>query len=421
MHFSSRVEYGSLNPIAREEQEERGKGKRFSKLNDANPTIHGLAPEILPGPYHADPRGPLEAREAIASFISRHEGTGDGSSGSCLDGLYVLSSTSQAYSWLMKLLCDANEAILVPKPGYPLVDSIARLECVQSISYPLRFDGSWTIDIAAIEEMLKQDVSRRIRAIVVINPNNPTASYVQGWERERLVGICEAYDLAIIADEVFFEYSLQQDDADDARSHGYPGHSDQPDQQGQQGQASQTGRRFAGESRVLTFALDGFSKLVAAPHAKVGWIRVSGPQSETNEACARLDTIADDYLPMSDIIAREIPQLMKQADTQLDKVRERTRDNYARLLEIVAENPSGVADVLPAQAGWNVLLRLPSVIDEDLLVLSLLHEHCLSAQPGYYFDMPFNGVLAISLLPQPSVFERQVRAVLSQIDELLDA
>ncbi|MFT9243044.1 MAG: pyridoxal phosphate-dependent aminotransferase [Bifidobacterium aquikefiri] len=398
MHFSSRVEYGSLNPIADEEAKDRSRGVTFSKLNDANPTIHGLAPEPLPGPYRADPRGPRESREAICSFIAKHEGATEPNP----DALFVLSSTSQAYSWLMKLLCDAGDAVLVPKPGYPLVDSIARLECVRSISYPLHFDGSWPIDIAAIEEQLAHGNPQRIRAIVLINPNNPTASYVQSWERQQLIRICASYDLAIIADEVFFEYSLQTDEEQLER-------------------AQTVGQRFAGESQVLTFALDGFSKLLAAPHAKVGWIRVSGPQRERQEALTRLDTIADDYLPMSNIIAQRIPELLAFADTQLCKVRARVRANYTCLLSMVAQHPTGVADVLPAQAGWNVLLRFPSVIDEDALVLALLRKHRLSAQPGYYFDMPSNGVLAVSLLPEMHVFERQIRAVLSQIDELLRA
>ncbi|MFT8703799.1 pyridoxal phosphate-dependent aminotransferase [Bifidobacterium aquikefiricola] len=398
MHFSSRVEYGGLNPIADEEAKDRSRGVQFSKLNDANPTIHGLAPETLSDPYKADPRGPRESRETICSFLAKHEGTARIDS----DELFVLSSTSQAYSWLMKLLCDAGDSVLVPKPGYPLVDSIARLECVRSISYPLHFDGSWTIDIAAIEERLAHGNPQHIRAIVLINPNNPTASYVQSWERQQLIRLCASYDIAIIADEVFFEYDLQSDTKELER-------------------AGTGGQRFAGESRVLTFALDGFSKLLAAPHAKVGWIRVSGPQRERQEALARIDTIADDYLPMSNIIAQRIPELLSLADTQLAKVRTRVRTNYATLLRMVAEHPTGVADVLPAQAGWNVLLRFPSVIDEDALVLSLLRKHRLSAQPGYYFDMPSNGVLAVSLLPERQVFERQIQAVLSQIDELLQA
>lgn len=123
--------------------------------------------------------------------------------------IYLLSSTSQAYAWLMKLLCDAGDAVLAPKPGYPLIESIARLECVEPRFYQLRFDGSWTIDTAQIEQLLRDDTGHRIRALIVINPNNPTGSYVKPGEREQLVALCRAYDVAIIADEVFFDYALE--------------------------------------------------------------------------------------------------------------------------------------------------------------------------------------------------------------------
>lgn len=388
MHFSSRIAYGSINPIAAEEAFDRSQGITFSKLNDANPTLHGLAPSMLSATYRADPRGPLESRSAIAAYIARHN------SSAHVDAahLYVLSSTSQAYSWLMKLLCDSDDAILVPKPGYPLVDSIARLECVRSISYPLHFDGSWTIDIGAIEEQLAHGNAQRIRAIVLINPNNPTASYVQEWEREQLIHLCQRYGIAIIADEVFFAYSLHD---------------------------GIFRQRFAGEQQVLTFALDGFSKMLAAPHAKVGWIQVSGPEEEVTQALGRLDSIADDYLPMSTIIADQIAKLLSLADGQLAKVRKRVRTNYVTLEAMVAARSTGYVDVMPAQAGWNVLLRFPSVIDEDALVLALLREHRLSAQPGYFFDMPFAGVLAVSLLPETDVFHRRIQLVLDHIDILM--
>ena len=186
----------------------------------------------------------------------------------------MLSSTSEAYSWLIKLLCDAGDAVLAPKPGYPLIESIARLECVDTVEYQLQFDGSWFIDIAELERLLSEPGGERIRALVLINPNNPTGSYVKPTERARIVTLCREHGIALIADEVFFDYSLEP----------FPGNA-----------------RLAGERGVLTFALDGFSKMLAAPHAKVGWIQVSGPAEDVAEAQRRLDVIADDYLPMSDI------------------------------------------------------------------------------------------------------------------------
>lgn len=325
---------------------------------------------------------------------ARNEGTvGEARRTVDADDVYLLSSTSQAYAWLMKLLCDAGDAVLAPKPGYPLIESIARLECVEARFYQLRFDGSWFIDVPQIERMLAEDTDRRIRAIVVINPNNPTGSYIKPGEREALVALCIRYGIAIIADEVFFDYPLEPFDGN---------------------------RRLSGEPRVLTFALDGFSKTLAAPHAKVGWIRVSGPVDDVREARRRLDVIADDFLPMSEFVAREIPTMLREAPRQLDAVGARIRANLAALHRMLEGDELGVVDVLRAEGGWNVLLRFPGVIDENDLVLSMIDDARTSGQPGYFFDMTSNGYLAISLLPEPPQFARNVATVLDAVRQRLD-
>lgn len=388
VRFSSRIDISAPNPIAAAEAVARVRGVTLGRLNDSNPTRHGLAPAEVPGVYTAEPRGPRKAREALAGFLARQEGEGDVDP----DSLYLLSSTSEAYSWLIKLLCDAGNAVLAPKPGYPLIESIARLECVDAIEYQLRFDGSWTIDTAEIEDFLYSEEGERIRALVLINPNNPTGSYVKSGERAALVRLCRERGVAIIADEVFYDYALEPFDGN---------------------------ARLAGERGVLTFALDGFSKMLAAPHAKVGWIRVSGPEQDVREAQRRLDVIADDYLPMSDIIAERLPELLDAAPRQTARVRERVRGNLAALHDMLAHDEHGLTDVLRAEGGWNVLLRVPAVIDENDLVLRLIETCGLTGQPGYFFDMTSNGYLALSLLPEPDVFRRNVRAVLDTVSGML--
>lgn len=388
MRFSSRVDISAPNPIAAAEADAKRRGVTLGKLNDSNPTRHGLAPALVPETYTADPRGQRAAREALAGFLS----TTYGGAAVDPDRLYILSSTSEAYSWLIKLLCDAGDAVLAPKPGYPLIESIARLECVDTVEYQLRFDGSWYIDVAELESLLDGEHGERIRALVLINPNNPTGSYVKPSERERIVALCRERGIAIIADEVFYDYALEPFDGN---------------------------ARLAGEHGVLTFALDGFSKMLAAPHAKVGWIQISGPADDVTEAQRRLDVIADDYLPMSDIIARQIPALLDAAVPQTDRVRGRVRGNLALLHRLLDADEHGLVSVLRAEGGWNVLLRVPSVIDENELVLAMIDRYGISGQPGYFFDMTSNGYLAISLLPEPDEFERNVRAVLDTVDALL--
>lgn len=386
MRFSSRVDISEPNPIAKAEAEAKANGITLGKLNDSNPTKHALASELLPDIYGAEPRGQRYAREALAAFLHEQGNT------ATADDLYILSSTSEAYSWLIKLLCNAGDAVLAPKPGYPLIESIARLECVDMIEYQQRFDGSWYIDVAELREALEGEDGGRIRALVLINPNNPTGSYVKASEREAIVRLCHDHEVAIIADEVFYGYDLEPFDGN---------------------------ARLAGETGTLTFALDGFSKTLAAPHAKVGWIQVSGPAAEVDEAKRRLDVVADDYLPMSEIIAKQIPAMLGAAAAQTARVRERVQTNLAALHTMLDDDEQGMVSVLRAEGGWNVLLRVPSVLDENELVLSMIEKHGISGQPGYFFDMTSNGYLAISLLPEPDEFRHNVQTVLDTVNTMI--
>lgn len=386
MRFSSRVDISEPNPIAKAEAEAKANGITLGKLNDSNPTKHALALELLPDIYGAEPRGQRYAREALAAFLHEQGNT------ATADDLYILSSTSEAYSWLIKLLCNAGDAVLAPKPGYPLIESIARLECVDMIEYQQRFDGSWYIDVAELREALEGEDGGRIRALVLINPNNPTGSYVKASEREAIVRLCHDHEVAIIADEVFYDYDLEPFDGN---------------------------ARLAGETGTLTFALDGFSKTLAAPHAKVGWIQVSGPAAEVDEAKRRLDVVADDYLPMSEIIAKQIPAMLGAAAAQTARVRERVQTNLAALHTMLDDDEQGMVSVLRAEGGWNVLLRVPSVLDENELVLSMIEKHGISGQPGYFFDMTSNGYLAISLLPEPDEFRHNVQTVLDTVNTMI--
>ena len=425
MRFSSRVDAVDLNPIARLEQQLRTSGVTLDSLNDSNPTAHGLAPRALPGCYRADPRGPVEVRRVLAQLCDRRklcarrneqpghrrnrDSRNDHQRNAALepardvaaqasgtlhtdhtdpDRLYVLSSTSQAYSWLMKLLCDPGDVILAPTPGYPLIESIAALEGVRVAPYALRYDGSWGIDLGGLEATLRGPLGSRIRALAVINPNNPTGSYVKRAERERIVELCASYEVALIADEVFYDFPLEPFDGN---------------------------RRIAGEMGVLTFALDGFSKMLAAPHAKLGWIQVSGPAGDVQQAQRRLDMIADDYLPMSDLIAGRVPDLLAEAPLQTARVLDRVTANITTLHRLLDEDRSGLVSVLRAEGGWNVLLRIPQVLDENAVIIELMRRHHLTGQPGYFFDMPSPGYLALSLLPEAAKFSARVHAVLDVV------
>ncbi|MDH4657607.1 pyridoxal phosphate-dependent aminotransferase [Corynebacterium pyruviciproducens] len=362
MRFSSRVSVTEPNRIA------AACTPDVLDASDSNPTHHGLAPRR----YAADPRGERAAREQLSAFIGARDGrTVDP------DRLYLVSSTSQAYAWLTKLLCDPGDTLLVPRPGYPLVDSLAALETVGTQSYRLEWAGSWLVDALSLTP------SPSARGVVLINPNNPTGSYLSGGELDFFASL----GLPLIADEVFFEFPL--DDAVERH-------------------------RIAGEDRVLTFALDGMSKNLAAPYAKLGWIEVSGPGDQVEEALKRLDIIADAYLPVGHLILDHLPAMLEAIPSQQARVRERVRGN----LEALKALASGVVTVYPPEGGWNVLLRFPDVIDEEDLVVRLIQEERVTVQPGFFFDMRVPGFVSLSLLLEPDAFANAARRILQVIEEV---
>ncbi|MDD7464766.1 MAG: pyridoxal phosphate-dependent aminotransferase [Actinomycetaceae bacterium] len=423
------------NAVARAESAARAQGTELLHLSDANPAHSGLTPASLPRSYDPDPRGRLADRQLVARAVSQWW-----AQPTALDPqrLYLLSSTSQAYSWLFKLLCDPGDVVLAPAPGYPLIEQIARLENVQVSYYRLAMHERWAIDTAHIEQLLVSDraAQGRIKAIVVINPGNPTGAYVHADERERLVQLCSRFDLALIADEVFWGYPLE----------GVPACGDCA----AQGSPPYTGRaRLTGESRVLTFGLDGLSKNLGAPGAKLAWIYVSGSEAAVDEVQRRLDAIADAFLPISDIISAHLPQLLAGVPEQREYLSSRCRENLAMVQKMVAHEPSGVTTVLTPEGGWSALIRFPATIDEDELVTALIagvetstdaHGQpsflsaraptaaCTSAaelaaastlavtvQPGYFFDMPIAGFVCISLLLEPQQLAVGVSALLAEI------
>ncbi|MDY2941370.1 MAG: pyridoxal phosphate-dependent aminotransferase [Varibaculum sp.] len=382
MFFSARVSDDTINPITAAEQAARNSGEALLNLSDSNPTRCGLGPVVLPGTYIPNPQGPELDRRALAEFLER-----DQSRVVSPQHLYLLSSTSQGYAYLMKLLCDSGDVVLAPVPGYPLVEQIANLEEVRVIGYPLQLHDEWRIDLTRINEILGSPEGGRVRAIVAINPNNPTGSYLQTDEIMRLSEIAAEHDIAIIADEVFHEYPLHE--------------------------TGRSASRFAGNPKCLTFALDGLSKQLAAPQAKVAWIECSGPGPTLAAAQRRLDVILDAFLPTSTIIAERLPELLAAVPTQRERVLERCRENLSTLRNLVATHPS--VNLLEPAGGWSALLRFPAHIDEDSLVTRLIGTYKTTVQPGYFFDMPLPGFVSVSLLLPPTDFRSGTEKLLVEL------
>ncbi|MDX9899482.1 MAG: pyridoxal phosphate-dependent aminotransferase [Spirochaetia bacterium] len=368
-------------------EELKADGLTIVNLSDSNPTRHGLSPDAVIEAlsdrsslmYSPDPKGLVSARLALARRF-----------GGYAESYFLSASTSEAYSWLFKLLCNPGDSVLVPKPGYPLFDSLAGLECIQAVPYRLAYTHprGWSIDI---DDMIRAARTSKAKAIVVINPNNPTGSYVSASEKAAIVKACSELDLALIADEVFLPYTIEAEPAVQS---------------------------FRGSQEALTFTLDGLSKLLCLPQLKLGWMRVSGPAALVSEASIRLEIIADTYLSAGAPVMHALPALLLKANPFVHSVRCRLIENLATARHIFGGDESPYR-VLRCDGGWSALLEYPRVLKEEALALSLLEKEHIAVQPGYFFDMERDGYLSISLILQQDIFAETVSRVRRHIDSLL--
>jgi len=385
--FSARSSAGESAPNALAEARALRllKGLPIRDLSLSNPTMAGLARQDslfdlvhqANREYHPDPRGLRASREALAAHMA---GLGRNLHP---DRLFFCASTSEAYSWLFKLLCDPGDTVLIPRPGYPLFEHLARLELVEPLPYRLEYahPSGWHVDIDGLRSLLASPAGHRAKALIVINPNNPTGSYIRPLEREEILKLCARHSLALIADEVFFDFPIE-DDPEGNGAAGLLRHS------------------FAGESGVLTFVLDGLSKRLGTPQMKLGWIAVSGPVEETSRACSRLELIADTFLSAGTPIMNALPRLLFSEADFLATMRTRIRSTYAKYRQIL-ESEHSPHRVMTTQGGWTALVESPSLMTEDEIALHLLENTGISVQPGYFFDIERGVHFAFSLILPP--------------------
>lgn len=318
--------------------------------------------------YEPSARGSPDTRQAIALWHARH--------GAALDpeNLLLASSTSEAYSWLFKLLCEPGGAVMTPRPSYPLFECLAELESIRAVQYPLPEHWGWRLDIAELEAHLDP----RARAVVVVNPNNPTGTYLHPEEWLRLQEFAALRGLAVIADEVFFDYSWR----------------------------ASTPRisSLAGPHLALTFTLSGLSKTAALPQMKLGWIHVGGPADLRQEALERLEWIVDAYLPVSAPVQFAAPRWLELAPEMQSRILGRVLGNLETLRSALgADSPWRVAG---GEGGWTAVVDAPRIHSGEEWTLRFLEEASVLVQPGYFYDFEREAFLVFSLLPAPEGFQQ---------------
>lgn len=374
MRLSRRLQWQQpQNRLSHLIEEKRASGEPLFDLTESNPTRTGLpydAGMLMPlvGAaglrYDPAPKGALSARAAVSAYYEQR-GIAD------VDASRILltASTSEAYSYLFQLLADPGDEILSPRPSYPLFEFLAGLSSVSIRQYPLRYDGVWHMDFDALERI----VTPHCRAIVVVNPNNPTGSFLKRDELSQLEAFAERHDLAIVSDEVFCDYAMMAD--------------------------SERVTTVVGDRRVLTFSMSGLSKVAGLPQLKLGWIVASGPEHE--QALDALDLIADTFLSVATPVQAALPELLVSGQRIQSAIAERTAAN----LRVLQEQLRGSAgSVLNVEGGWYGIVRVPATQPEEEWALRLLCEQNVVVQPGFYFDFETEAFLVVSLLTPPDVF-----------------
>lgn len=363
-------------------------GRALIDLTASNPTRIDLAyPDAQIVAALADPSivvyepsafGLSSARDAVASFLQAR-GIPAASS-----RLVLTASSSEAYSFLLKLLCDPGDAILVPQPSYPLFDDLSRLECVRMLPYALRYDGRWHLDVQSV----RNAIDSRTRAIFVVSPNNPTGSYLRGHELEALEQVAREHDLAIVSDEVFEDYVWE----------------DHPERV----------PCVAAAASVLSFSLGGLSKAACLPQMKLGWILAGGPESQVLEALARLEMVADTFLSVGTPVQRAAGSLLATAASARTRLSARIRANLRTVARMIV--PPSPITAWKVEAGWYSVLRVPRVMTDEQWAVSLVRDAGVVVHPGSFFGFDSEGFVVLSLIPPEEAFSDGLGRLVSYVD-----
>jgi len=380
--FSNRLPgHVEINALSRAVASLKAAGPALIDLTESNPTRAGLPypADLLSAAsseralcYDPQPFGLRSARQAVAADYARRHVV--------IDPAHIVlsASTSEAYSWIFKLLCNAGDAVLIPQPSYPLFEHLTRLDAVRAVPYQLEYHGRWVIDLESVAAAPSD-----VKALLLVSPNNPTGSYVAAREAEAVAEIARDRGWAIVADEVFAEYPLD----------------------------SQTPvTEVARDAGVLSFTLGGASKLLGLPQIKLAWTIVGGPAAARDEALAALELIADTFLSVNTPVQVAAPELFRRGMTIRHAIQARVSRNLAAARGVARAYPA--CEVLRTEGGWSAVVRVPATRGEEALALDILQRERVLVHPGFFFDFPHEAYIVVSLLPAEDVFTEAFERVL---------
>jgi len=412
--FSDRTSWRlAQNRFTQAVEEARSRGACLLDLTASNPTRVGLqydsdailgslnSPRALD--YDPQAKGILEARQAVSRYYAANLPGQASTKEVDPERIILTASTSEGYSYVFRLLCNAGDELLVPKPSYPLFEFLADLQDVKLVPYPLIYDHGWQMDFHSLEKAVKL----RTRGVVLVHPNNPTGSYVHAAELHSLNAFCRSHSLALIVDEVFLDYSLwpSKNDHVGTAAIGCPDERSSP---------ASPASSFVLNGDVLTFTLSGLSKISALPQMKVAWIVTGGPKSQVDPAMARLEIIADTYLSMNAPIQWAVPTILDQRRSIQAQLMDRVRQNLAELDRQLATQK--LCQRLHLEAGWYAVLRVPVTRTDEDLAIELVREKSVLTHPGHFYDFETDGYLVLSLISPAEEFAEGCRRMLQYVN-----
>jgi alanine-synthesizing transaminase len=358
-------------------------GRPLFDLSASNPTECGFdydGPALLRAlanpaalDYKPDPKGLIAARQAIAAYYAAR------SNEVAVEDILLTAGTSEAYAFIFRVLCNPGDELLIPAPSYPLFDFLAELQDVKLVRYPLVYDCGWHIDFHA----LGQAITSRTRGMIVVHPNNPTGHFSRPEDFTKLNDVCSAHQMALIADEVFLDFALREE---------------QP-------------ASFATNIGALTFTMSGLSKISGLPQMKTAWLITSGPQHLRKQALARLEVIADAYLSMNAPVQSATPVFLEQRHGFQKQLMARVRRNLCELDRQLAGQKS--CSRLEVEGGWNAVLHVPATPSDEDLAIELLGTKDVYVHPGYFYDFPSDGYLIVSLITPEQEFAEGIKRLVS--------
>ncbi|HKQ88455.1 MAG TPA: pyridoxal phosphate-dependent aminotransferase [Candidatus Acidoferrales bacterium] len=370
------------NRLTRALTRRRAAGDAVLDLSASNPTTCGFSFDenvilrALADPaalrYSPDPHGLPAARAAVCDYYAQL--------GAAIspEEIFLTTGTSEAYSFIFRTLCNPGDEILIPTPGYPLFDFLADIHDVRLVRYSLLYDHGWQIDFYSVERA----IGPRTRAAIVVHPNNPTGHYAKAAEAAQLGNICARHGMALIGDEVFYDFSYSQE---------------RPPS-------------FIANQDALTFVLSGLSKICGLPQMKAGWIATTGPGDAKQSALARLEVIADTYLSMNAPVQSALPTLLGLRHDLQRQLMARTTRNLAELDAQLASHPR--CSRLEVEGGWNAVLRVPAIRPDEDAAIDLLESRGVYVHPGHFYDFPDDGHMVVSLIAPIDDFAEGISRVL---------